>query len=657
MRPKGYFIFHLNLAFSSIEKSSWQTVIDKCYWPILDIISDLDVPIGIELTGWTLNNINNICPEWVDKFKLLLEEEKCELIGSGYCQIIAPLVPYELNIQNQIIGMNLYKQILGFRPKLALVNEMAYSDSVVDLLYEAGYLGLIMDRDNIQMALDIENEHISKMPLYAKGVNESELPILWADSILFQKLQHISHRNISIDDYVNFIKKNLNNECFLFPLYSNDAETFDFRPGRFKEEPEEIKSSEWQIIRNVIKVLSNDLGFEFISPSKALYFQNIGQNKKSQFLASAAYPVPVKKQPKYNIARWAVTGRDDTWLNTMCFRIFDKLNKSNDTNHKEWKTLCELWSSDFRTHITDKRWLECKEKVQKVIRENNIDEFFYIKDKKTAPLELSEILKSSGFKYKFFGDGIYFELESKSIKAVFNLRRGMAIESLSFKTHNGNSCIGTIKHGYLDSIEQGADYYSGGLVMELPESRTKITDLNPVEPIFELTEENNLIIKTSVNTSIGSLVKHIELSATSEKIELTYKMSNIKRFISSVKLANLTLTPIFSRNLESYACQVGGNKNRIFDVDKDINQSEAVSRFVSSSKGFSSTSGKLKLKCLNDELYLSWNNSDCSPLCFIDHKGDYTRVAFSICEFDESSKESNNYGDFRFTISPKEILK
>lgn len=80
MRPKGYFIFHLNLAFSSIEKSSWQTVIDKCYWPILDIISDLDVPIGIELTGWTLNNINNICPEWVDKFKLLLEEEKCELI-------------------------------------------------------------------------------------------------------------------------------------------------------------------------------------------------------------------------------------------------------------------------------------------------------------------------------------------------------------------------------------------------------------------------------------------------------------------------------------------------------------------------------------------------------------------------------------------------
>ena len=80
MRPKGYFFFHLNLAFSSVNKGSWGTIIDRCYWPILDIISELEVPLGIELSGWTLKGIQETCPEWVDKFRQLLSEGKCELI-------------------------------------------------------------------------------------------------------------------------------------------------------------------------------------------------------------------------------------------------------------------------------------------------------------------------------------------------------------------------------------------------------------------------------------------------------------------------------------------------------------------------------------------------------------------------------------------------
>ena len=128
-----------------------------------------------------------------------------------------------------------------------------------------------------------------------------------------------------MDDYVGFIKARIAKGDFLFPLYSNDAETFDFRPGRFKEESQENASGEWAIIRKVMENLNTELGFEYVLPSVALGIQHDSAAQKAMAFTSAEYPIPVKKQPKYNIARWAVTGRDDTWLNTMCFRIYNKL--------------------------------------------------------------------------------------------------------------------------------------------------------------------------------------------------------------------------------------------------------------------------------------------------------------------------------------------
>jgi hypothetical protein len=43
MHPKKYFLFHLNLVFSSVDKGSWITIVDRYYWLLLDIISDLKV--------------------------------------------------------------------------------------------------------------------------------------------------------------------------------------------------------------------------------------------------------------------------------------------------------------------------------------------------------------------------------------------------------------------------------------------------------------------------------------------------------------------------------------------------------------------------------------------------------------------------------------
>lgn len=657
MHPKGYFIFHLNLAFSSVDEGSWSTIVDRCYWPLLDTISDLQVPLGIELSGWTLNRLHEVCPEWVYKFRQLLAEHKCELIGSGYCQIIAPLVPYEVNIQNQRIGLDIYERILRVRPKIALVNEMAFSDSVIDILTEVGYSAFIMDRDNIQLALELEGELPNQTPGIAKGIGSAKLPVLWADSILFQKLQHIAHGNISIDDYVDFIKAKIASGNFLFPLYANDAETFDFRPGRFQEESKENASGEWVIIRKIIEKLNTDLGFEYVLPSAALNIQHTSPSKKATAFSSAGYPIPVKKQPKYNISRWAVTGRDDTWLNTMCFRIYNKLTTSVNVNSANWMNLCELWASDLRTHLTEQRWSDCKAKVTDTLTDLKLSHRYGINQEKYQKIgDNFESLAATEVDCRIFGDGIYLELETATTKLILNLRRGMAIEALYFKSHGGDSVIGTIKHGYLSSIVQGADYYSGGIVIESPLSQSKVTDLHPVTPTYLLSKDGDLTIKAEIATSAGMFTKFIKLSSSLEQIKLCYQMTEMKRTISSVKLGNFTLSPQLSRAFTSYSCKVGGATEKIFKVIGEINQSHPATRFVSSARGFSATSGQLSLDCSNKKLYLSWDPSECSPLCFIDHDGDFTRLSFSVCEIDETSKASECYGDFEVTLSSSVIV-
>ena len=146
------------------------------------------------------------------------------------------------------------------------------------------------------------------------------------------------------------------------------------------------------------------------------------------------------------------------------------------------------------------------------------------------------------------------------------------------------------------------------------------------------------------------IVKEINISKNSEEIVVSYKMSGLKHYISSVRLGNLTLSPVFSNMFNSYSCQTGGNKLSNFPVTGSFEQSNAATTFVSSSRGFSATSGELILDCLKNKLIVSWDPSECSPLTFIDHRDGFSRISFSICEIDETSRETVCYGDFQFRL-------
>ena len=92
-------VFHLNLAFSSIEEERRPEVIANCYWPLLRL-AERHPHLGLEITGYTLEEIARLDPAWVAHARKLVASNQIELVGSGYSQMIGPLVPARVMAEN-----------------------------------------------------------------------------------------------------------------------------------------------------------------------------------------------------------------------------------------------------------------------------------------------------------------------------------------------------------------------------------------------------------------------------------------------------------------------------------------------------------------------------------------------------------------------------
>jgi len=657
VKPKGYIVFHLNLAFSSIEENARADVIKNCYHSLLNLIDQTGIPIGIELTGWTLKQIERIDNTWIERFKILLSTGKCELIGSGYCQIIGPLVPYKVNEWNQKLGIETYKEILGCRPNIILVNEMAFSSSLVDLYSSFGYTGLIMDRDNVRLALGLENLPMNLVPTHAKGPSGAVLPVLWSDSILFQKVQHFAHGDIAINDYIDCLNNRINNGETLFPIYTNDAEVFDYRPGRFSAERPTHPDGEWNRVKNLLEAIIFNTEIEFLSPSQALQSGNKRTDKSVSTLTNAAYPIPVKKQGKYNIGRWAVTGRADFWLNTMCHRIERHLSESQINNHNDWRELCELWASDLRTHITDKRWIMVNKQLKAVLNQHGISDVFAGDQDPHGKYDtlIDAIGKYGDAEIAIDREEILLSISTKKIKLELNLRRGMAINSLAFSSHEMEPCVGTLPHGYFPSISLGADYYSGGVVVELPLQRVRVTDLEKVDPKFRINDNGNVEIYAEINTQFGSIIKVVEVSSDKEQVSLSYRFPTWDKIVGSVRLGVITLMNQFSDNKTKIACSNGGEHNEIFDFSGEFDHTTPASTLVSSVNGLGATTGKIEISNNGKSINLLWDPSECAVIPMLQstssHNRCLSRVFFSMKEVDDSAKFPASIGRFSLSIS------
>lgn len=650
---QGYLIFHLNLAFSSIPTGARTEVIRKCYWPLLDLIEDTGIPIGIELTGWTLQQISELDPAWVERFRYLLTAHRCELIGSGWSQLIGPLVPYEVNCSNQKMGLEAYRKVLGVSPRIVLVNEMAFSTGMVDVYTKAGYEGIVMDRDNVRLALGLNHTPISATPTHAMGFGDVSIPMLWSDSIFFQRLQRVVHGDIPVSEYMKYVKQRAESDNVVLPLYCNDTEIFDYRPGRFTTESRLHPEGEWVRLKRVCNRLQEDLKLDWLSPGEALDIQSATPNPNIMRLTSVSQPIPVKKQAKYNINRWAVTGRDDLWLNSSCHRVYQSLMKNEEKCVDTWKELCELWASDLRTHITDDRWKNSLSRLSKLTHQ--LQDRQITGSKKNQHVQNKTDL-SEDIHLEKDNEDIYWTIKTPNIHLVLNARRGLTIKSLSFKSQNFEPLIGTLSQGYFNSIELGADFYSGGVIIEMPGERIRVTDLEWVKPEIEQLD-SQIIIKANIYVGHGTIRKTIVIDNQEEQIKLGYDFEEWARPLGIVRVGNLTLMPASYSQPINLHCTNGGQMTESFRLDKNVNHGRAASTFVSSTAALGATEGKVKIKDSNNlGFVVKWDPAICAAIPMLHYQSSrdsyLARIYFSLCELDDTSRSGGRLLPFSMNLRP-----
>ena len=626
-----YNFFHLNLAYSSIEEEDRALVIEKCYWPLLRLARKHKLPFSIELSGYTMEVIQALDPHWIEELKCLIKSGSCELIGCGYAQVIGPLVPHEVTSANLKIGHQVYEQILGIRPTVALLNEQAFSSGLVPLYKEAGYEAIIMEWNNPAREHPDWDDEWRYLPQRAKGTGESEISLIWNTSIGFQKFQRYAHGELELDELLDYVRSHQSSGVRALPLYGNDVEIFDYRPGRYMTEATIHDEGEWLRIERLYEAVQQEPNMKFIKTSAVLDLVDfVGANQQLQ-LTSAAQPIPVKKQDKYNVIRWAVTGRDDLRINTRCWRVYEALKASSSKKESDWKELCYLWSSDFRTHITDKRWSAYLSRL------NDFELKFNTGIPSNGLLRKSE----EGQSIVHSRNGRYLVIKGKHLSITLNCKKGLALDSFADRTVSDTALVGTLGHGYFDDIRWGADYYSGHLVFESPGCH-KVTDLVTVEP--RITETDwGLEISCAITTQLGPITKTWSIDDDRRKLTLHYKIDWKEPVVGSLRLGYLTLIP-GGLNIErlSYSAYNGGREPETFHIQSNIDQGKALSFLISASQVVALTTGRLVISDDTRQVQVSIRKDKQALVGMLAHQlvenKTFTRFLFSALEHDDSSR-------------------
>lgn len=634
---KFFAFFHLNLAFSAIPEEDRFKVVDRCYRPLLRL-AERAGGVGIEATGFTIEEIARYDPAWIAGFKDLLAAGRAEFIGSGYSQMIGPLVPAAATAANLAIGNDVYRRLLGFAPQIALVNEQAYSAGLVGLYREAGYRAILMDWNN-PSSFHRWPAELQYRPVRARGT-DGDIGLFWTDTVAFQMLQRYAHGDIGLAEYLDFVRGQRGGGERLVCLYASDAEVFDYRPDRYRAEEvfDPNAGSEWDRLQAAFAALAAEKGC-----TQTLLTPLLDQTETADVLTLECpeCPVPVKKQRKYNLSRWAVTGRDDVALNAACERICRGLVCAGG-RPDDWKELCFLWSSDFRTHITEARWAAMRTRLAAM------------EARFSSPPPPRPARRGASSPDRFLA------IETPCIRARLDRRRGLALEDVCFA--GSPPLIGKLPLGAFADIALQADWYTGDCVFEAP-GEHKVTDLEWADAKVVReggdTARGAVTVFGRIDTPKGPIHKTLRFSDTEAAVDFDIVFDWPDWGKGSLRLGMMTLLPaawnwpqlcLFTHN--------GGRKPEVFALaGHDVDHGAPVSFLVSASQGLGMTEGWAALSDGQYTVRIEADRQTAPLMGLLTHRpvrgGVFCQLALSALELDDTRKPSPLFGGprrFRFRI-------
>ena len=559
MPREVYSAWHLNLWFSSVEESDRRKIIDRCYWPLLEIIDRSKRPQGIEISGASLRVIAKESPSWISEVKRLCTEGKVEILASGEFQIIAPLAPASINRENLISGQRTYRDILEVDPRVAFANEQCVSMGYLAELENFGYEAAIVEWENAWAANPKWSASTGRHPAKIEGL--SGLRLIWNHSRLFQGLQKFVHGQMTERDYrglyADFDNARNSAACF----YGGDAETFNYRTGRFATESSQT-AEEWLRVETAMS-WATAAGANWVLPSNVSEVES--GIKLSPF--SLDNQIITKKQPKYNALRWAAAGRNNYKLNSYAAHQLSAVQNIELARNQGLKAeILSIWSSDLRTHITKSRWLEFQ-----------------------ATNPLFPLRSASGSRTKSRGKWYQpaqlpgtFSLENDSFSAILNTDRGMCIESITPNCGCGESSIGHAPFGLIPGPKHSPDWFTANMTYQVPGQHQE-TDLRRPDRIW-ISGSGGEVGAYFMSQSFA-LRKTVSAERSPGGLCVRYEFFWRKRAPGTLRVGHVTFLPsAWEWDDTHFITHNGGTKAEAYKIEgDDFDHGSPVSSLVSAS--------------------------------------------------------------------------
>jgi len=323
-----------------------------------------------------------------------------------------------------------------------------------------------------------------------------------------------------------------------------------------------------------------------------------------------------------------LTGRNDIGINTKCYNIYHSILRKEKEIQEEWRELCYLWSSDFRTHITPRRWKHFLERLDQSAQN-------YLNSDDIALGSNATYYNGNLKKCKYY--------ENDNIAIEFNYSKGSSIKNLSFKSLSDIPLITTLDHGYYDDISLGADFYSGHAIIERP-AKCKITDLSPG---YIKTEERESCFRLEYRHENDSAAFCTRYVIEHDRINIFKEIIINDDIPAIIHPLNFTFNPDAWDKSSLYieTNNGGGSLERFYLNNKFITHNDIYSMQISARHGFGCTGGYLVIGDKAKSILFSNDMAAMALIPTILYKEIddqiFFRLKYSAGEIDETRKVDN----------------
>ena len=249
----------------------------------------------------------------------------------------------------------------------------------------------------------------------------------------------------------------------------------------------------------------------------------------------------------------------------------------------------------------------------------------------------------------------FFEIETPSLVATLDRRRGLALASLKFAGQH-KPALGGLPHGFFDEIALAADWYTGDCVFEAP-GEHKLTDLEWCAAQVAREPNGDILVFAQIETPKGPIQKNLRFCADTPRVEfdLVFHWNDWGKGV--LRLGHFTLLPdAFETGRLAFSTTNGGDRERFPLTGHAMEHGAPVSFLVSSSHGFGMTEGWAEISDGKTGLRIEVDRATAPLMGMLTHRPSggklFCQIQLSALELDDTRKpEIYRPGPRRFRFS------